>query len=265
VADAPPVAGAASVSLPRRLGSFYRRIGRTYVSKAGSLLPLAAIVFVPVGFLDALTTGVSIESLDPGSLVKLAAAIGAVAAITMTGLLGEVFYSGAVAVSLTHPAHEEPPSILEVARRLDYRRLILVDIAYVALVIVGLVAFFIPGILVFVWFGLAGPVVELEGRPVIAALRRSASLVRHNFWLVFLVLAPVELAGDLVGELVGHLVHGALGDTFFATWLAESASNVLFTPIFALAAVLLTIDLIAVKREGGSGERAGGDTTPVTA
>lgn len=237
------------MSFFRGLGSFYGRIGRTYASKAGSLLPLAAVVFVPVGFLDALTTGVDIQTLDPGSLVKLAATIGAVAAITMTGLLGEVFYSGAVAVSLTHPEHEKPPSILEVARRLDYRRLILVDIAYVALVIVGLVAFFIPGILVFVWFGLAGPVVELEGRSVLAALRRSASLVRHNFWLVFLVLAPVELLGDVFGELVGHLVHGALGDSFFASWLAEAASNVAFTPVFAIAVVLLTIELIAAKEE----------------
>jgi hypothetical protein len=235
------------VSFPRRLGSFYGRIASTYLAKAGSLLLLAAIVFIPIGFLDALTAGAEIETLDPGSLIKLAAAIGAVAAITMTGLLGEVFYSGAVAVSLTHPAHEEAPSIAEVARRLDYRRLILVDVAYVALVIVGLVAFFIPGILVFVWFGLAGPVVELEGRPVLEALRRSASLVRHNFWLVFLVLAPVELVGDAVGQLLAHLVHGALGDTFFATWMAESVANVVFTPVFAVAVVLLTLDLIAVK------------------
>jgi hypothetical protein len=235
------------VSFPRRLGSFYGRIASTYRAKAGSLLLLAAIVFIPIGFLDALTAGVEVQTLDPGSLIKLAAAIGAVAAITMTGLLGEVFYSGAVAVSLAHPAHEEAPSIGEVARRLDYRRLILVDIAYVALVIVGLVAFFIPGILVFVWFGLAGPVVELEGRPVLEALRRSASLVRHNFWLVLLVLAPVELVGDAVGELVNHFVHGALGDTFFATWIAESAANVVFTPVFAVAVVLLTLDLIAAK------------------
>jgi hypothetical protein len=235
------------VSFPRRLGSFYGRIASTYLAKAGSLLLLAAIVFIPIGFLDALTAGAEIETLDPGSLIKLAAAIGAVAAITMTGLLGEVFYSGAVAVSLTHPAHEEAPSIAEVARRLDYRRLILVDIAYVALVIVGLVAFFIPGILVFVWFGLAGPVVELEGRPVLEALRRSASLVRHNFWLVFLVLAPVELVGDAVGQLLAYLVHGALGDTFFATWMAESVANLVFTPVFAVAAVLLTLDLIAAK------------------
>jgi hypothetical protein len=238
------------VSLLRRLGFIYRQIGATYRAKGPSLLLLAAIVFVPVGFLDAFTTGVEIDSLDPGSLIKLLAVVGAVAAITMTGLLGEVFYSGAVAVSLTHPQHEEPPSIREVARRLDYRRLILVDIAYVALVIVGLLVFVVPGILVFVWFGLAGPVVEIEGRTVVGALRRSASLVRHNFWLVFLVLAPVELVGDAVAELVGHLVHGLLGDSFFATWMAESAAGIVFTPVFALAAVLLTLDLIGEKEAG---------------
>jgi hypothetical protein len=253
------------VRLLRRLGSIYWRIGRTYRAKAASLLLLATIVFIPIGFLDALTTGVEVDSLDSFSLIRLAAAIGAVAAITMTGLLGEVFYSGAVAVSLTHPADEKPPSTIEVARRLDYRRLILVDIAYVALVIVGLLAFFVPGILVFVWFGLAGPVVEIEGRTVSGALRRSASLVRHNFWLVFLVLAPVELAGDAVAELVGQLVHGALGDSFFATWMAESAANIVFTPIFAVAAVLLTLDLIAAKGETGPRESSSLESAPVSA
>jgi hypothetical protein len=235
------------VTLPRKLISTYARIGRTYCSKAPSLLLLAAVVFIPVGFLDALTTGVDVDSLHFGSGLQIAAVVIGTAAIAMTGLLGEVFYSGAVAVSLTHPEHEKAPPITEVARRLDYRRLILVDLVYVAFVIVGLLLFFIPGILVFVWFGLSGPVVEIEGRTVRGALRRSAALVRHNFWLVFFVLGPVELVGDAVAELVGHLVHGLLGDTFFATWMAESASNIAFTPVFALAAVLLTLDLIASK------------------
>ena len=239
------------MTLPRHLSSIYVRIGRTYWHKAGSLLLLATVVFIPIGFLDALTTGVEVDSLDPGSIVKLVALIGAVAAITMTGLLGEVFFSGAVAVSLTHPKHEKPPSVAEVARRLDYRRLILVDVVYVAAVIFGLVLLFVPGILVFVWFGLAGPVVEIEGRTVRGALRRSASLVRHNFWLVFLVLAPVEILGDVVAEQIEHLVHGLLGETFLATWLAESSANIAFTPIFAIAAVLLTLDLIAAKEDEG--------------
>jgi hypothetical protein len=100
---------------------------------------------------------------------------------------------------------------------------------------------------------------------VLGALRRSASLVRHDFWLVFLVLAPVELVGDAVAELVGHLVHGILGDSFLAIWLAESASNIVFTPIFALAAVLLTLDLIATKRETGSDDSSGLESATVSA
>jgi hypothetical protein len=239
------------VKLLRRLASLYARIARTYRAKAGSLLLLATVVFIPIGFLDALTTGVDVDSLDLGSSLKVAAVVGATAAITMTGLLGEVFYSGAVAVSLTHPDHEKAPTILEVARRLDYKRLILVDIAYVAIVIVGLLLFFVPGILVFVWFGLAGPVVELEGRTVGGALRRSASLVRGNFFFVFLVLAPVELIGDVLAEFVEHGFHDLLGDSFFASWLAEAVSNIAFTPVFALAAVLLTLELIAAGRDAG--------------
>ena len=235
------------MTLPRRLASFYGRIGRTYVSSAPSLLLLAAVVFIPLGFLDALTTEVDVNALDFGSIVQILAVVGAVGAITMTGLLGEVFYSGAVAVSLTHPRDKKPPSILEVARRLDYKRLILVDLAYVLLVIVGLLLFFVPGILVFVWFGLSGLIVELEGRSVRDALSRSLKLVRGNFWLVFLILAPVELVGDLFAEFVGHLIHGLLGDTFFASWTAEAVANIIFTPIFAIAAVLLTLDLIAAK------------------
>lgn len=243
------------MSLPRKLGSLYARIGLTYWSKGGSLLLLALAVFVPISFLDALTTSVEVNSIDFDSGAQVAAVAGATALIAMTGLLGEVFYSGAVAVSLTHPEGRKAPSPLEVARRLDYTTLILVDVVYVLFVIAGLLLFFVPGILVFVWFGLAGPVVELEERGVRDALRRSAALVRGNFWLVFLVLAPIELVGDLLSEAVEHGFHGLIGDSFFSSWLAEATANVLFTPIFAIAAVLLTLDLIG-RRDGAPGSPA---------
>ncbi len=240
------------MGLVRRLGSIYARIGRTYLSRAPSLLLLAFAVFVPLGLLDALAAEISVDSLDVASGVKVAAVMAAAAALTVTGLLGEVFYSGAVAVSLTHPEHEKAPPISAVARQLDYRSLILVDIAYVAIVLVGLLLLVVPGVLAFVWLGLSGPVVEIEKRSVRGALARSVRLVRGNFWLVFLVLAPVELVGDAVTGFVAGLVHDLLGHSIFATWAAESLSNVAFTPVFAVAAVLLTLDLIAAK-DGGAG------------
>jgi len=233
------------VSLRRRLADTYARIWHTYRSWAPSLLVLAAVVFLPLGLLDALSLQVDVDALDLTSGIKVAALMLAVGAVTMTGLLGEIFFSGAIAISLTHPHGEQPPKLREIARRIKYGRLVVVDVAFVAFVAVGLLVGVVPGILAFVFLGLAGPIVEIEERSAAAALRRSFQLVRGSFWLVFWVLAPIEIVGDAIGGGLASFVHHELGDTFVATWLAEAVANMALSPIFAVAAVLLTVDLIA--------------------
>lgn len=235
------------MSFARNVFGIYARIGRTYRAWARSLLVLALVVFIPLGLLDALTAEVNLDSLDITSGLKLLALMGAIGAITTTSLLGEVFFSGAVAVSLTHPEHLNPPSLTTIARHLRYGRLIGVDILYVLIVGVGLALFIVPGVLAFVWLGLSGPAVELEHHTVRGALVRSWRLVRGNFWTVFFVLVPIEIVGDGVGEGIAALVHAVLGHSVLAGWMAESASNVVFSPIFAVAAVLLTLELIEGK------------------
>lgn len=243
-----------------KLISLYARIGRTYWSWAPALLLLAVVVFVPLGLLDALALEVDVDSLDLTSGIKVAAVIAAVGAVTTTSLLGEVFFSGAVAVSLTNPEHERPPPLTEIASRLKYGRLIAVDFAYLAIVAIGLVLLFVPGVLAFIWFGLAGPIVEIEDRTVRGALARSWQLVRGHFWTVFFVLAPIEIIGDSVGKAIASGVHSALGDSLLASWLAESLSNIAFSPLFAVAAVLLTLELIAEK--DGAGPRLNSAPAP---
>lgn len=235
------------MSRSRQLASIYARIGGTYWSLAPSLLALAALIFLPLGLLETIPTHLGTDSFELHNAIEVAALMGAIAALTATSLIGEVFYSGAVAIALTHPEDEEPPRLREIARRLDYRRLIAVDIIYVAIVAIGLLLLFVPGMLAFVWLGLAGPIVEIEGRGVRDALRRSVQLVRGRFWIVALVLIPIELVGDSLGESLGGVVHDVLGDTFVATWLADAVANIFLTPLFAIAAVLLTLDLIAEK------------------
>jgi hypothetical protein len=239
------------VSFPRRLSAFYGRIWRTYRSWAPSLLLVALIVFLPLALLDALTMNVEVEALDITSGIKVAAVVLAVGAITVTGLIGEVFFSGAIAVSLTHPHGEDPPSLREIAGRLKYGHLIAVDLAYVGLVAVGLLLGLIPGLLAFVFLGLAGPIVEIEERSAMGALARSMRLVRGNFWFVLWVLLPIQVAGDALGHLLAGLVHDLLGHAFVATWLAEAVSDIALSPFFAVAAVLLTVELIA-ERDGSA-------------
>lgn len=239
------------MSFGRRLAATYGRIWRTYRASAPSILLLAVVVFLPLGLLNALTMDVELDSLNLVSGLELAALVLAVGVVTATGLIGEVFFSGAIAISLTRPRGESPPSLWEIARRLNYGRLIAVDLIYVALVAVGLLLGLIPGVLAFVWLGLAGPVVELEERTARGALTRSMRLVRGSFWLVFWVLVPIQVLGDALGHLLAGLVHDLFGHTFLAGWLAESVSDVALSPLFAVAAVLLTVEL-AAKREGNA-------------
>lgn len=231
----------------RRVLSFYARIGRTCLSHGPPLILLAVAVFVPLGLLDALAATVDLDALRVDNGFKVAALLAAISAVLATSLLGEVFYSGAAAISLTSPEGEPAPSLREIAGRLRWGRLIAIDLIYVALVIVGIALFIVPGVIVFIYFGLSGPVVEIEHRGVRAALARSYDLVRGNFWFVFWILAPIEVVGDGLNEAIASGIHHLLGDALPAAWLAESTANIVTTPVVAIAAVLLTLNLIEAK------------------
>jgi hypothetical protein len=240
-------------ALARRVGGVYAQIARVYLAWWRPILLLALVVFVPLGLLDAAAAQVDVESLDLSNGFTIFALIAAVGFVTTTGLLGEVFFAGAIAVSLTHPEGERPPPLRHIASQLNYGRLILVDVLYVVIVAIGLILVIVPGLLAFVLLGLAGPAVELEERTVRGALARSYRLVRGDFWLVFWVLIPIEIAGDAIGEAVEQLAHGAFGESFLSTWLAETVSNFALSPVFAVAATLLAVRLITAR--DGSGPR----------
>ena len=235
------------MTLPRRVASLYRRIWQTYRAWFPSLLVLGLVIFLPLGLLDALLVNVDVDSLDLSSGVEIATAAVAVAAITATGLLGEVFFSGAIALSLTHPHDEGRPSLREIAQRVEYWRLIVVDVAFVVIVSAGVAVAAVPGILAFVFLSLAGVAVELEHRTAAGALARSAQLVRGSFWLAFWVVVPIEIAGEAIGHAVTALVQALLGHALLGEWMAEALSNVVLSPLFAVGAVLLTVELIAAK------------------
>jgi hypothetical protein len=228
----------------RRLLHIYARIVRTYRAWAPRLLALALIVFIPLGFVDALLEQVDTSSLDVTSGFQVAALIGALAAVTASGLFGEVFFSGAIAASLTHPENEESPGFFRLARHISYGKLIAVDIFFVLMMVVGTVAIIVPGILVFVYLSLAGPVVELEKRGIWDGFRRSYRLVRGHFWMAAAVLIPVEIVGDAVNDAIVGGAHHLFGHHLVAAWVGESVGNIVTAPVASVAFVLLTLDLI---------------------
>jgi hypothetical protein len=240
------------VSSLREAVALYARIGRTYIGWARALLPLAATVFVPLGLVHAIPIHAHLDSVSTRHGFEALTLIGAVGVLTATGLIGEVFYTGAVSIALTHPRlGGRPPRLREVARLVSYGRLIAVDVLYGFAVAGGLIAFVVPGVLLYVYLGLAAPAIEIEQRGVVEGLRRSIRLVRGHFWLVFWVLIPIELIGDGLTNLITSASEHLLSASLPAEWLADTVSNIILTPFYAVAAVLLTLDLIAA-RDGSS-------------
>src|ERR1700733_4204954 len=132
------------------------------------------------------------------------AVAGAVTTSTVS-LLGAVFLSGFLCRLVTVSEHGKPEPgatkhgttghgttgpeaegsrIRDVLRSLPWGSLILADLLVTLIVLIGLVALIIPGLIAITLLSVAGPVIELERQHAVAGLRRCVHLVRPHFWRV---------------------------------------------------------------------------------
>jgi hypothetical protein len=225
-----------------------REAASAYRAHAGPLLLTAVIVFIPIGLLEAIAHGLEHLDADDASAAAIAGLVGAGLVIAITATLGDVFYTGVVAAVVAEQRTGVRRELVLVARNLPYLRLTAVDVIFALAVAVGLVVLVVPGVVLFTWFVLAAPVVEIEGRGVRDAFARSRALVRGNFWRVLGLLAPVLIVSDELGNLMVEGGPWLLGDGFFGDWLGAVLAEALTVPVFALAAVVTTHQLIS----GGS-------------
>jgi hypothetical protein len=222
----------------------YGRTVITFRREAGFLLLLGVLVFVPIGLLSALADRAgeihASHLSDVVDLTTVALVVGFVVQAA-TSLLGEVFYSGAVALTLAGEEHGPRPSLRDIARALSYGRLIAVDILFGVVVAIGLLLFVVPGVVAFTWFSLTGPLIEIDGATVRSSFARSRRLVRGRFWTVLAVLGPITLASEFLTNAVLALSHGAIASPFLGDWIGESVTSIVLSPFYAVAAVLITL------------------------
>ncbi len=144
------------------------------------------------------TAAVEIVVDEYANRADLSLAIFADLSASAVSLLGAVFLSGFVCKLTAAAARGEDVSVKQVLRILPWVRLIGADLLVALAVIVGLLLLVLPGLVAINLFGVVGPVIEIEDRRILAALRRSAQLVKPHFWSVaLLVTLPVALAGEL--------------------------------------------------------------------
>ena len=188
------------------------------------------------------------------------ALVGALSTSTLS-LLGAVFLSGFLCrlVSSTehgaaeHGATEHEKTgeaadgsrIRDVLRSLPWGSLILADLLATLIIVVGLVALIIPGLIAITLLAVVGPVIELEHRSALAGLRRSVHLARPHFWRVaaFATL-PLLLANGIAAFLPDPS-----GTTDVVTTLVvRSVGEGILESVVGLLLVELCYRLIAADR-----------------
>jgi uncharacterized membrane protein YhaH (DUF805 family) len=168
-------------------------------------------VAVAVSMVTAVAEIIVDHYVDP---TDAALAVSAQLSASALSLLGTVFLSGFLCRLIGTAEHGGPPrggaprggpprsgdrvTIGHVARTLPWGRLALADLLVTLLTLIGLIALVIPGLIIINLLAVTGPVIEIEDRRVLAALRRSARLVRQHFWVVALLATlPLALSSEI--------------------------------------------------------------------
>jgi hypothetical protein len=220
----------------RSWGQILAASGRMYVKRAPLFLGIG-LFLIPVLLVMTALQWLSLEGLDAvgitstgesaGGSALLAAVIGAIFA-----LLGLAFVQAATACALVEI--DEGRSIGAVtAYRLAFGRirqlLGAVALFVVVWVVLTTTAFLIP---VAMWLAvrwcLVAPVVELEGLGAIAALRRSARLVRGRWFRIASLVGLSAAISLVVGPLLGALL-------IFATDFPLAVLNVVSGIVYVTA------------------------------
>jgi predicted secreted protein len=165
---------------------------------------------------------------------------------TALEMLGSVFLSGFLCRIVGVAEHgQERASVGHIARTLPWSRLIRGDLLTVLIIVIGLILLVIPGLIAITLLAIIGPVIEIEDKPVIAAVRRSAHLVRQKFWWVVL-LATLPLA--VVSELESLAPEPHSVSTALETLAIRGLGTSVLDALIGLVLVELAYQLIALDR-----------------
>jgi hypothetical protein len=115
-------------------------------------------------------------------------------------------------------------------------------------VLVGFIAFVIPGFVLLTWWCVAAPVVVCEVRSPMEAIGRSRELVRGHGWRVFSVLVVTVLL-ILIAQLVFLALAAAISDSDVSLTIGTLIAGTLTAPVFALASAVLYLELLQLRGE----------------
>jgi len=214
--------------MPRSIApsAVVERIWSLYLSEAGVLLPVAAVLFA---------IQLAIALLLPIGLALVLSLLFLVLSLLYQGFVVELVSQARAGVRVASPG-----DLLRAVTPL-LGPLLAITILFAVGVIVGFVLIIVPGLVLLTFWSVVVPVEVIEQRGVIGSFTRSRELVRGNGWNVFGVIVIVYVAVLAVSLLAG-IVSAPLGHV--GRDIVQWAVNVAITPVVALSASVLYFELI---------------------
>ncbi|HRV59024.1 MAG TPA: hypothetical protein P5138_00190 [Solirubrobacterales bacterium] len=151
-------------------------------------------------------------------------------------------YQGLITALVCLPGKVEGLGELWQAVRSVLATLIWVALAYTGATVLGLLAFFVPGLMILTIWSVAGQVVVVERKGLSGAFRRSAELIRGNGFAVFGFLLVIGIIA-LTISLLAILVARPLGTGVIGNFITPFLSNMFSAPFYALGLAALYNEL----------------------
>jgi hypothetical protein len=218
-------------------GRVFERIFSIYGDQFTLLIPAALVLFVPVAILNGilLTSG--------GILVGLAT--------TAIALIATYWYQGMVVeavVDILDGRRDHTVGSLFSSASPFIGRLIGAGILATLIIIIGFILIIVPGLIALTFLAVVAPAVVIDKLGVTDALRRSRELVSGNAWRVFGVIVVLFLLTLVVSGVV-NAIGGSVSDSFVGYAIADLIVRVLLSPLTAIAATVMYVELRRVRGE----------------
>ena len=231
-------------------GRVFERIFGIYGEQFTLLIPAALVLFLPVAILN----GILLDS--GGVLVGLATvAISLIATYWFQGMVVEAV------VDILDGRRDHTVGSLFSSASPFIGTLIGAGILATLIIIVGFILIIIPGLIALTFLAVVAPAVVIERTGVTGSLRRSRELVGGNGWRVFGVIDVLILLTAVVGSIF-NAIGGAISDSFVGYAVGDLIGRVLLSPLSAIAATVLFVELRRSKGQPLAEDTTGTPGTP---
>jgi hypothetical protein len=230
---------------PRDIGALFRDAFNSYFRHLASFVLIGAAVVVPV---ELVVSGVGLGQLSGG--YDSTATQGQVAVLVAETylLIGPLITAMVIHALLALADGRRPRTGAAITSGLEaFRPIFLAVVISAAGVLLGFIAFVLPGIWLAVRWYFVPQAVVVDGRRGVGALERSAELVKGQWWRVFGVIIFAVIAAGIPGTLIeipfNLLANSA--DSSALALLGQIVASAITAPFEALMLTLLYFDLLA--------------------